>query len=497
MPEQALVSPELAYVIFFANAFLFILIGYIVYKRQPRTLEQYLVAGRRVKWPMIAGSLIVTWVWASTVLASGEMAFAFGWPGLWIYPISGISIVLLIPIFTRVRKALPHGITWLEYVRHRCGREVHLLTTIISLTIYVVLLVYLYLGLGWGMSAILGMPFWQCVFLGGIIIILYTVLGGLWGEILTDYIQFILVWLVTLAALAYSLAAIGGFSGLYQGLVAKGVTKGYSIITVDAFFGLLLPMISWFTYAMLDQTIWQRMYALDKDEDLKKMCVTAFIGWALYPMVAGMVGLIGLHQGLPLELASDVFPVILMRFAPVWTIPFVFLIFSAIGSTLDSMLIGISGVFITDVYKPYIAKEAISEEKATKFSRIIVVVAGIIGMLLSLEPTSILFLGMYLGGFYIALTAPLILTFVLPRVNRKAVFLAQIVGYIIQITLGTFIVRGEWPTIAGYPAVWPVWILLYALTTAITVIGSKISPGPKVELSDIARMAAEEAPRGS
>jgi len=128
-----MMSLTAGYIFLVANACFLIGIGLLARRRQVAGAEDYLVAGRRVKWPLVSGSIIVTWAWASTVLASGEAAYNFGWPAVWIYPISGISLAVTIPFFARVKAALPHGLTFPEFVRLRFGKGVHTLTTLVSL----------------------------------------------------------------------------------------------------------------------------------------------------------------------------------------------------------------------------------------------------------------------------------------------------------------------------------------------------------------------------
>ncbi|HEC93111.1 MAG TPA: hypothetical protein ENI51_08995, partial [Candidatus Atribacteria bacterium] len=227
--------------------------------------------------------------------------------------------------------------------------------------------------------------------------------------------------------------------------------------------------------------------ALDKPADTKKMMFFSWLAWSLVPMAAGYVGLIGLKMGLKLEVASDVFPRVLSAVAPSWIVLlFVLFSFNAIASTLDSMLVGYSAIVTRDLYGRYVCKEKMSDKKEMKISRVVVFLAGITGMMLALRSTSILFLGIYTSGFFIAVLTPIFVSFFIKRVNVKAVLWAEIIGFIVALTLSTAVNYHYITEIAGhtvYP--WHVYVLLYIIAIGITCIGSVISPGERVTWEDI------------
>lgn len=492
-----MMSVTAGYVFLAANACFLIAIGLLARWRQVAGAEDYLVAGRRVRWPLISGSIIVTWAWASTVLASGEATYNFGWPAVWMYPVSGISLALTIPLFRRIKDALPHGLTFPEFVRLRFGKEVHVLTTVVTIYILFMLLFYLMIGLGWGLQPLFGLPYWQGVLIGGSIVIVYTLLGGLWSSILTDYFQYFFVWIVTALAVGFGLVRVGGVGALYDGLQKAGIDKGLALVTPDAFINyFLIIFFSWLTYAIMEQTIWQRVYALENPRHVTRALFFGWIGWSLLPMAAGLLGLVGLQQGLKLEVASDVIPRVVAALAPSWMgVLLALMIYNAIASTLGSMLVAISSIVTVDILEPYILRgKSLGERKRLSVSTWLVVLFGVAGILVSIRPTSIMYLGFYLSGLLMAVTVPIALGLLVPRSNTRSVLVAMALGFGVAVYLSAAVNYG-WITHLGGHALklWEVYAVIMLLQVVIVGLWSGFKPGEPLTIAEVGRRSARTA----
>lgn len=489
-------SSTMGYVVLLINAVLLIAIGYFARKSQITSAEDYMVAGRRVKWPLISGSIVVTWAWASTVLAAGEAAFNFGWPALWIYPVSGISLALAAPLFAKVKKTLPKGTTFIEYARLRFGDNVHKLLLVVALYVHLILLMYLGTGLGWGLGPLFGMEYWQAVVFSGVIIIIFTVLGGLWSSILTDYFQYFVMWVVLAIAFVYGVLHVGGMEALFNNLSSLGMQKGYALYTQDSFTNFFLVyLFGWITYAAADQTMWQRAYAIENPKDTYKTFMVAWVSWSLLPMVAGILGLVGLSLGVEVEVGSDILANLITAIAPKWVlIAWAFLVFNAIASSYGSVLVALSSIITTDLYKRYIKKgQNVSDKKLLSLNAKLVVILGIIGIIISLKPNSVLGIGIYLCGFLIISGLPIYLSYYIENLNKKAVFWGIFIAFIVALVLSTAVNFGWITKIGNMPIyIWQVYALILALETLIIIIGTKLSPGKKISFEELAEMQNRE-----
>lgn len=487
-------TPTLGYVFLVLNGLLLLFVGYRARTAQISDDEDYEVAGRRVKWPLVAGSYVVTFTWASTILVAGEAGYNFGWPAVWIYAIGGVGWVVLIPWWERIKKSLPTGTTYPEWIRLRFGRRTHLLTTLVTLVIHFIVIFYLLIGLGFGFSPLFNLPYWQAVLFGGTIIIAFTVLGGLWSSLMTDYFQYLVVWTVVTLAFVFGVDSVGGLGAVYDRLVAQDITKGYALITNDAFYNYFLVYVfGWFFYPIVDQTVWQRMYAISDVEDTGRTISIAFFTWAFLPAMGVLIGIIGAAGGIQVESASEIVATTVRAFAPDWlVIAFAFLVFNAIASTCGSILVGISSIITNDVYDSYVGE--LTHEKKLQYDQYLVVVIGAVTMVLAiLFSESILAVGIFLGSFYVVVTTPTFISFVWPRADERAVFASILVGFVVALSLGYAVNFDVINTIGGVDAtIWLLYMVMF-VGEALIVVGGTVLFGndEAVTIEDVGRRASE------
>ena len=145
--------------------------------RGERNLEDYLLAGRAMRWPMVALSVMATQASAITFLATPGQGFADGLRFVQFYfglPLAMIVIcATAIPIYRRL------GVfTAYEYLEQRFDGKTRTLAAAfflvqrglaVGLTLYAPALV-LSVILGWQVSA-------TCALLGALVVV-YTVAGG-------------------------------------------------------------------------------------------------------------------------------------------------------------------------------------------------------------------------------------------------------------------------------------------------------------------------------
>lgn len=492
-------NPQIGYAFLLINGLFLIFIGYSARRSQVKDSEDYEVAGRRVKWPLVAGSYVVTFTWASTILVAGEAGYNFGWPVVWIYAIGGVGWVLLVPWWRRVKEALPQGTTYPEWIRLRFGERTHQLTTMVTLVIHFIVIFYLVIGLGFGLSPLFGIDYTYAVLIGGGIIVVFTVLGGLWSSIMTDYFQYLVVWTVVTLVFIFGVTSIGGLGNVYDQLVSQNISNGYSLLNADAFYGYFLVLLfGWFFYPIVDQTIWQRMYSISEPKDTAKTISIAFFTWTFLPAMGVLIGIIGAAGNVQVDEPSRIVAATVQEFAPFWlVIAFAFLVFNAIASTAGSMLVGTSSIITTDIYDEYIGD--ITHEKKLRYDQYLVTIIGITTVALAiLFRESILSIGIFLGSFYVVTTVPTFIAFVWPKAQTKPVFASILFGFVTALTLGYAVNFDVINQLGGIElTVWKLYMFMFFSEIIIVLAGTYLSAYfgkaelEPITMEDIGRRAQE------
>ena len=172
--------------------------------RSERDLTGYLLAGRSMRWPMVAVSVMATQASAITFLATPGQGFADGLRFVQFYfglPLAMIVLcVTAIPIYRRLRV-----FTAYEYLEGRFDGKTRTLAAALfltqrglaaGLTIYAPALV-LSVILGWDIR-------WTCALLGALVVF-YTALGGSRAVSYTHALQFTII-MATMALVAVRIA---------------------------------------------------------------------------------------------------------------------------------------------------------------------------------------------------------------------------------------------------------------------------------------------------
>jgi SSS family solute:Na+ symporter len=180
----------------------------------------------------------------------------------------------------------------------------------------------------------------------GVVIVAYTVLGGLKAVVYTDTVQWILlIGGLVVFAIPFTLMEVGGLRGLREALPPSH----FSLLNVSP-----LTFLNWFiTIApiwVVGMTLYQRMFATRSVRDAQKAWFIA--GLFEYPAMAFAGVFLGLMSrvlfpGVDAELGV---PMLLTSVLPVGLTGIVVAsYFSAIMSTADSCIIASSGNVVGDI----------------------------------------------------------------------------------------------------------------------------------------------------
>lgn len=225
-----------------------ILLGFWFRKRSARSVDDYFVSGRNVKWWLAGTSMVATTFAADTPLVVTGLVYTQGISGNWLWWGSLLSGMMTVFLFARLwrRSGLLTDVQFAE-LRYS-GRPAAFLRGFRA--VYLGLLMNCVI-LGWVTKAMTSIvsttlggtpllatvarwaaplgPSWTtpdgaalavCVFFLIPFTGLYVSLGGLWGVLWTDLFQFVLKMSIVIAIAYYAVAAIGGTGALIARLDA-------------------------------------------------------------------------------------------------------------------------------------------------------------------------------------------------------------------------------------------------------------------------------------
>ena len=223
--------------------------------RGGRSVNDFFLTGRSLPWWLAGTSMVATTFAADTPLAVAGLVARNGIAGNWIWWSAAFGSMLTVFFFARLwRRA---GIlTDVEFAELRySGRPAAILrgfrALYLGLPINCVIMGWVNLAMAKILSVTLGWDQLTAVFISLAITGIYSAVSGLWGVVVTDFLQFTFAMLGTtaLAWFALRLPQIGGLEGLVSQVPAGTLSFVPSFSSgADAATLVALPLASFLTY---------------------------------------------------------------------------------------------------------------------------------------------------------------------------------------------------------------------------------------------------------
>ena len=203
-------------------------------RRAGRSTEEYFLGGRRIPWWLAGVSIVATTFSSDTPLLVTGITARGGIAGNWIWWTFALSGMLTVFFFARLWHRA--GVTTdVEFAAIRySGRPAHALRIFralyLGLPINAVIGGAVTLGMVKILKATIGVSEVPAVLVCFGVTAIYTTLGGFLGVLWTDFVQFLLAMSGSLVLAYYSVDAVGGLSGLRDGLVRVHGTSAESLL---------------------------------------------------------------------------------------------------------------------------------------------------------------------------------------------------------------------------------------------------------------------------
>jgi len=412
--------------------------------------DDYYVGGRNIGSWHVGLSVVATDVGGGFSIGLGGLGFIMGIAGSWML-FTGLigawlSAVILIPQVKKIDQ-LKKFHSFPQVLGHLYSPRVALLAGIISAIGY----------LGFTSSQVLaGAILAEATFtpaldrqtaliIMGIIVIVYTSMGGIKAVIYTDTIQWIiLISGLVLIGIPIAYFSVGGITEIRE--VLPGEFFSLANISWQQILNWGLTIIPiWF----VGMTLYQRIYATrNKKQAQKAWFIAGFFEWPIMAFMGVLLGLfarVALLQGqfeyLGYDALTDIdeemgLPLLLRTVLPIGFMGLMMAAyFSAIMSTADSCLVASSGNFITDIINKWF-KTPQSRKGFLLFSQAVTLILGTIALTLAAFMPSVLELMLHSYAFMVSgLFVPVLGGLFLKKASPNAAFWSMLLGGGTTITL--------------------------------------------------------------
>ncbi|MEW5822284.1 MAG: sodium:solute symporter family protein [Cyanobacteriota bacterium] len=386
-------------------------IGLYTNKNSIKNSNDYLVAGRRLPWWLLVGTLAATEIGAGSTMgvtqkAYGQWGLGSAWY-IWTMAISFAVIAFIAPILRRSEvRTVP------EFFLQKYGRTNHIVTSLIMFFPLIGLTSVQMIATATIFSAVTGIDYTTSAIISCGVIVIYTVLGGMWSVSLTDFYQWILIVFGMGITLPFVIIKSGGWSEMISCIppAKLNIFEGIGI-------GTIISLIIMYVSSMLvGQEVTQRLYS-GKNE--KHVFIGSIVTAGFYVLFAFIPPLLGLSIYALVEKGiihaemihnfSDMYalPILAVNTLPPLIVGFLFAgLVSATMSSASSNLLGAASIFTNDIWVEYFDKKA-EDDKKVLIIRWLVGFVGAISLIIAiLNPQDIIKILMFsfslraAGGFF-------------------------------------------------------------------------------------------------
>jgi len=458
-----------------------------------KNTEDYVLAGRSLGFWVFTILMVASICSGMTLVGVSGFGYSSGWPGIWeqiFVPLAASFCIIVFGVKIRHIAKKSGYLTIEDYFSHRfeSPQMIRGLSATAGIIVSLIYLVGQYTAISIVLIWLFNLQQWQALLIAGVIITAYTVIGGLYAVSWTTLVQGLLLIFGVITIAPILIAKAGGLAhinGVLAGVDPNFVQPWYPSPPYAAYayctpeflvsFGLLLMV----GLACAPHVI-NNVLAV-KDEKFFKW--SPLIAFVIYAVVMFLVKFSGFAVRALVEEGKLVLPDVInsqdyafifgvqeaMPNMFVWAF-FAVVILAAVMSTTDRLMFTVGTMFSWDIYRNLIKPKA-SDKEVLLVSRIAVVAAAAVTLLLAVNPPQMLAILIWMGiGVMLATFAvPLIAGLYWRGATKEGAIAAMAIGLIGAVSLGFY---------HQFIAKLPVHFSLYALvlSAAAMIIVSLVTP---------------------
>ena len=331
-----------------------LLLGIWASRSRIKDADDFMVAGRRLPWYILAATLAATEVGGGSCMgvtqkAYGKWGLGSAWY-IWTMAITFVIFALVAPMLTRTRcRTIP------QFFRERYNDRSAVMASCLMIVSLIGLTAVQMIATGKIIQFMTGMAYVHAVILSGLVVIFYTYLGGMWSVSLTDFVQWIFIVVGMAAAIPFALSKAGGYEKVISAL-PPGKLSLFEGIGVGQVVSLI---VIYCTSFLVGQEAMQRLYSAKDENNARLGALATSVFYFFFGFIPPALGIIayalagkGVISTAALEAAGrdGMLPLVASYCLPTVLTGVLFAgLISATMSSADSDLLGAASIWSNDL----------------------------------------------------------------------------------------------------------------------------------------------------
>lgn len=468
--EGVLLDPSTGAWLLAGFSVLWIALG-VIWGRRARSLDGFMVAGRNVGLALGTATAMATWVTSNTTMLAPQFALELGVWGMLAYSTASLGLLLFAPLARRIRSLMPNGYTSAEFIELRYGKAAWAVFLVLSLFYALTWLISMGMAGGLLIEALTGIEYRVGMTVVLVVCIAYTVSGGLYAVIGTDFIQslIVLVGLVVVAGFVLSEVSV---TEVHTSLLERRPML-LDVLYPAALMALFNNLLFGLGEVFHSNVWWSRAFAMRPGVGARAYTLAGLLWWPV-PVVAGFLGLSAPALGIGVSRPDMVAPVLAgTLLGEVGAVLVFIVVFASIASSIDSLLAATSDLLT----KELVARRmpGVDEQRLRRIAARTVIGTGVLAWLLCLPKVGTLATVLFFAGPMVAsMIWPIVAGLYWPRATGAGAVGGMVAGTIV----------GLWVYVS---VGWYAASLAGALVSAVVVIISTLRSGQRFDFATLSQ----------
>lgn len=360
-----------------------LLLGFYI-SRFIKSENDYLLGGRNLGYLLATFSIFATWFGAESCIGTAGAAYESGLAGVTADPFGYGMVLILVGFFLAIPLYKMNLTTIADFFRERYSPTTEKIIAIVMIPTSILWAAAQIRAFGLILSSSSNLTVELSILISALIVITYTIFGGLLADAWTDLIQGLI--LIVGLFILFGLIFLDGIE--IHKTVSKIANEKLSLSTLSSdasYFNILKTIEAWaipICGSLIAQELLQRVFASRSHKVAKRSSILAGSMYILIGLIPLTIGLIGMTLFPNLEHPEQILPIIAQKYLP----PFLYVIFSgalisAILSTVDSTLLAASALMSHNItFSLFKVKD---EKIKLKITRLNVFISGVVAYLLA------------------------------------------------------------------------------------------------------------------
>lgn len=370
---------------------LMVAISFIFKKMASNSTSDYFRGGGKMLWWMVGATAFMTQFSAWTFTGAAGKAFTDGFAVLAVFV--GNMVAYLCAYFWFARRFRQMRVdTPTEAVRRRFGKGNEQFFTWVIIPLSVISAGIWLNGLGVFASAVFNADINTTIYVTGLVVLAISMLSGAWGVVASDFIQTLVVAVISVACAIVALVLVGGPENIvteFPSGFIMGPDMNYPLLMVCTFLFFIVKQLQSINNM---QESYRFLNAKDSKNASKAammaLCMMFFgaIIWFIPPWASAIIypDAASEYPELGAKAADAVYLVFTRNAMPLGCVGLLMAgLFAATMSSMDSALNRNSGIFVRSFYSNIIRKGKANDKELLRAGQLMCLVNGILVILMA------------------------------------------------------------------------------------------------------------------